>query len=237
MFRLGWSLMKRIGPRARLRRRLADQFLHGEGIEIGALHNPLPTSARVQYVDRLSRVDLRSQYPELAAFPLVDPDIVDDGEKLTKIADGSLDFIIANHFIEHCEDPIGTLKTFATKLRPGGALYLAVPDKRYNFDRVRPSTTFDHLMADHADGGAASRWDHYAEFARLGSRSGAMPEAQAEARAQKLMSERYSIHFHAWTFEEFCEVLEKVTPSEIPSLSLSQCTANGKEGVFILHRD
>ncbi len=74
LLRRGWSLMKRLGPRARARRKLADQYLHGEGIEIGALHNPLPTSAHVKYVDRLSRADLRRHYPELAAFPVVDPD-------------------------------------------------------------------------------------------------------------------------------------------------------------------
>ncbi len=232
--RRGWSLIKRLGPRARVRRRLADQYLRGEGIEIGALHNRLPTAAKVKYVDRLSRTDLRRHYPELAAFPVVDPDIVDDGERLTKIADGSQDFIIANHFIEHCEDPIGTLKTFAAKLRPGGTIYMAVPDKRYTFDRARPSTTFEHLLEDHEDSGAASRRGHYLEFAKLAATPKVLPQDQAEALAEKQMAERYSIHFHVWTFEEFGSFMDRLTLDELPQLSVSHRLANGDEGIFVL---
>lgn len=236
VLRLGWSILKRIGPRARMRRKLANQYLRGDGIEIGALHNPLPTFARVRYVDRLSRKDLRRHYPELAAFPVVDPDIVDDGERLTKIADGSLDFIIANHFIEHCEDPIGTLKTFAAKLRPGGTIYLAVPDKRHTFDRARPSTTIEHLQRDNTDGGRASRWGHYLEFAQLAATSRVLSQDAAELLAGKQMAERYSIHFHVWNFEEFGCFLEQMTGSGLSTLSLSHRVANGDEGIFILRR-
>lgn len=46
---------------------LADRFLRGDGIEIGALHRPvpLPEGATVRYVDRLYTDDLRSEYNEL----------------------------------------------------------------------------------------------------------------------------------------------------------------------------
>src|SRR5438309_632310 len=52
---------------------IAAIFLRGDGIEIGALHQPLPVpaSARVKYVDRMTVADLRRQYEELAAEPLV----------------------------------------------------------------------------------------------------------------------------------------------------------------------
>ena len=156
---------KRFTLRAMKRRSIAAKYLHGDGIEIGALHNPLRTKARVKYVDRLSRAELLRHYPELAVVRVVDPDIVDDGETLTKIPDGSQDFIIANHFIEHCENPIGTLQTFAAKLRARGVVYMVVPDKKHTFDRRRPSTTIEHLETDYRDNGAGSRWGHYCEFA------------------------------------------------------------------------
>jgi SAM-dependent methyltransferase len=237
LLRRGWSLIKRLGPRARARRKLADQYLRGNGIEIGALHNPLPTSANVKYVDRLSRTELRRHYPELAAFPVVDPDIVDDGERLVKVDDSSMDFIIANHFIEHCEDPIGTLRTFAAKLRPGGTIYMAVPDKQHTFDRARPSTTFEHLQSDHADGGAASRWSHYLEFAQLAATSTVLPQAQAEALAHKQMDEHYSIHFHVWTKSEFQAFLESARETHLSQLTLIESITNGDEGIFILRRE
>src|SRR5262245_49212308 len=64
------------------RRRIASEFLTGDGIEIGALHQPLEISAtaHVEYVDRMTVPELRRLYPELADKPLVEPDIIDNGE-------------------------------------------------------------------------------------------------------------------------------------------------------------
>ena len=75
------------------RTRIAKRYLSGQGIEIGALHDPLPLprSARVRYVDRLSVSELRAHYPELEQEPLVRVDIIHDGQRLTKIADASID--------------------------------------------------------------------------------------------------------------------------------------------------
>ena len=66
---------------------LARQYLRGKGIEIGALHLPLvlPGRAHVNYVDRMTVEELRKQYPELRAYPLVEPVIIDDGENIAKI--------------------------------------------------------------------------------------------------------------------------------------------------------
>ena len=102
-----------------LRNVLADTFLAGEGIEIGGLHIPLrvPRSVRLRYVDRMPAAELRRQYPELANEKLVPIHIIDDGERLATFEDDSQDFIIANHFIEHTQDPIGTIKRFLQVLR------------------------------------------------------------------------------------------------------------------------
>src|SRR5438094_350863 len=87
---------------------IANKYLKGEGIEIGALHSPLqvPPSVCVKYVDRMTVPDLRKQYPELDGLELVNTDIIDDGERLDSIQDSTQDFVIANHFIEHCQNPM-----------------------------------------------------------------------------------------------------------------------------------
>ncbi|HEX8845569.1 MAG TPA: hypothetical protein VF791_13035 [Pyrinomonadaceae bacterium] len=56
---------------------IANTYLKGNGIEIGALHNPLktPQDARVKYVDKRRVAELREQYRELEASPLVPVDI------------------------------------------------------------------------------------------------------------------------------------------------------------------
>ena len=228
--------LKALGPRARARRTIADRHLRGSGLEIGALHNPLRTSADVRYVDRFSKADLRRHYPELSALPVVEPDIIDDGETLTSVPDGSQDFIIANHFIEHCEDPVGTLATLTRRLRPGGILYMAVPDKRYTFDRARPSTTWEHLELDHADGGVASRREHYEEFAGMVTLGGKGTVEAVRAKADEQEAVRHSIHFHVWTTDEFVDFLGRVRRAAVPDLDLVEAVRNGDETIFVLRR-
>src|SRR4051812_13463326 len=184
------------------RRELAAEFLRGNGIEIGGLHLaiPMPAGASVRYVDRITVPELREHYPELDDWDLVSVDIVDDGEVLATIEDGSVDFIIANHFLEHCEDPIRTIETHLRKLRPGGVLFYAVPDKRYTFDFRRPRTPISHVVSDHENGPEASRAEHYLEWVRLVDSEEDLPDEQAIRRhAEKLEAEGYSIHFHVWT--------------------------------------
>lgn len=191
------------------RMRIAKRYLSGEGIEIGALHNPLPVprSARIRYVDRLPVPELRVHYPELEHEPLVQVDILDDGERLTKIPDSSLDFVVANHFLEHTEDPLGTLLNAFRVLRPGGVLYLALPDKRHTFDSDRPVTPFEHLLSDFHQGPQVSRRDHFEEWARLVEH---VAEDEVPRRAERLMEQDYSIHFHVWTQREALELLMAV---------------------------
>lgn len=189
-----------------VRRDIAFQYLKGEGIEIGALHAPLqvPDSVKVHYVDRMSVSDLRKQYPELATVNLVEADIVDNGETLSSIADNSWDFAIANHMIEHCQNPIGALENFLRVVKPGGLVYMGVPDKRYTFDIDRPLTSLDHLIRDYKEGPEWSKLGHYEEYVRLVDKT---PEEQVAARMQLLLDIDYSIHFHVWTSETFPEML------------------------------
>jgi len=193
------------------RRRLARKFLSGSGIEIGALHLPLavPSRVNVRYVDRMDKPQLREEYPELATLDLVDVDVIDDGETLATFADRSVDFVIANHMIEHTQNPIATIRTHARVLKPGGTLFMAVPDKRYTFDVERPVTTLDHLIADEENGPELSKDAHYEEYARFISQT---PGATTEERKQWLLDHDYSIHFHVWTPAAFAELLTYLQP-------------------------
>jgi SAM-dependent methyltransferase len=235
-------------PRAKLRRFatdrfgipftravLARRFIRGSGIEIGALHNPLrlPRRAQVRYVDRLPVAELRRQYPELEHETLVDVDIIDDGERLGSVADGSQDFVIANHFLEHSEDPIGALVNMFRVLGAGGILYLAVPDKRFTFDVKRPTTPIEHLLDDHRHGAERSRRAHFEEWALLVDD---VPKPEIEGHVEDLLARNYSIHFHVWTQPDVLELLVALRNEFGVSYDLEVAVRNGHENVFVLRK-
>ncbi|MFM7423407.1 MAG: methyltransferase domain-containing protein [Elainella sp.] len=204
----GAKLSKPMGEdRLTVRWTVACQYLKGDGIEIGALHSPLavPEIARVKYVDRLTVPQLRIQYRDLADQPLVEVDIVDNGETLATIAESSQDFVIANHFLEHCQNPLKALENMLRVLRPGGLLYLAIPDKRYSFDATRPTTTLDHIWRDYQEGPEWSRQDHFTDWVKYVN--GVTEAAEIQRHVAHLMEIDYSIHYHVWTEAEIVEIL------------------------------
>lgn len=198
--------------RKTIREDIALWFLRGDGIEIGALDFPLrlPREARVRYVDYLGERGLREAHHATlqAGRPLVVPDVVDDGSRLSSFADASLDFVVANHMLEHVEDPIATLEHQLRVLRSGGILYLSLPDARESFDAPRPRTTVEHLLRDHDEGPAVSRREHYEECARfIEGHSGEI----LERRVEEMEAESLRPHFHVWepkTFAGFLSVLD-----------------------------
>lgn len=219
------------------------QHLHGRGIEIGALHKPLPIDNPkvdlIQYVDRLPLEELRQHYPELNDLPLVEPEILDEGGELSRIPDQSLDFIIANHLFEHLENPLRALEIWCRKLRRKGVIYLAIPDKRYTFDKDRDLTSIEHLLYDYEappEERGMLNHQHYVETAEIiEKRVG----KDAQQRVESLESLSYSIHHHVWTYDSFLELLdfviqERDIPLEIIDHSPPQ--PGGDEYIFILRK-
>jgi predicted SAM-dependent methyltransferase len=215
--------------------RLARRYLRGSGLEIGALHCPLrvPSGVSVRYVDRMDVAALHRHYPELPVKKLVPVDLIDDGEKLDSQADASADFIIANHFIEHTEDPLGALASHLRVIRPGGILYLAVPDRRHTFDAARPPTDIEHVVADHVEGPERSRRAHLKEWAQLVEQ---VAPAEVPARVHALQETNYSIHFHVWTTEEFTALLDHARLKDKLPFTVEALEPNGHEFIAILRR-
>jgi SAM-dependent methyltransferase len=225
------------GDRFVVREDLARRYLTGKGIEIGAGFWPLrvPPGVSVSYVDRLSREDLVRANRAVAVGANLDPgaippvDVVDDAERLEKVGDASQDFVVANHFLEHAEDPITALGNLLRVLRPNGVLYLTLPDARRSFDAGRPRTSVEHLLRDHDEGPQASRQEHYEEWAR---HIEGTPEDQVPARAAEFARDGAKHHFHVWELEDFLALLRAV---ELPcDLELAQ--ANHEEFAVILRR-
>lgn len=115
----------------------------GRGLEFGPLTSPLVGrhEGAIEYVDHATAAELRRKYaadPQVDIGRIVEVDhVLDAGELPASIPAAAYDYVVACHVFEHLPDPLGWLAQVADRLRPGGLLCLAVPDKRFTFDRLR----------------------------------------------------------------------------------------------------
>ncbi|MCU1257349.1 MAG: Methyltransferase type 11 [Bryobacterales bacterium] len=214
---------------------LASKFLSGSGIEIGALQRalPVPSSCVVRYIDRMPFCDLVTHYPELASVPVQQPDLIDDGELLLHIADASQDFVIANHFFEHCKNPIHTLLNFARVLAPGGVLFMAVPDKRYTKDVLRLCTPYRDLLEAFRTGRREGLGVLHQEWAEH------WENASGEAifdRAKELEASGYSIHYNVWALSGLLEFLISAKRDVQLPFEIASVVSAENEVILILTR-
>jgi hypothetical protein len=196
---------------------IAKTYISGNGIEIGALHRRVrvPKKARVKYVDRWSVPELREQCPELSFHWLPRVDIIDNGELLRTIGDSTQDFVIANHFLEHCQNPIGAISNML---------------RRYTFDMDRPVTTIDHLLKDYEQGPEWSKRQHVEEWAR------AVDESQRDKEIALLMDLDCSIHYHVWTQTELLELMTVLKRRLGFQFDLELFFKTGDEAIFVLRK-
>jgi SAM-dependent methyltransferase len=187
---------------------LAKRYLRGRGIECGALQKPLRVrrGTRVVYVDRLTRPQARQHYPELAKMRLTSPHVVGEVERLP-VGDRRLDFYIGNHLLEHARDALGGLEEMLRVVRPGGVVYVSIPDGGNPLDRHRAVTALAHHLADHEAGGdrSASDREHYVDY--VTSAHAELAPVEREALTARYVAQGYSIHFHVFDEETFRALL------------------------------
>ena len=240
------------------RKIISATFLKGSGIEIGAFASPLeaPSGASVTYIDKYN-LDALDASHKIAGLTLADfgvdiasiirPDIVDDGECLTKIGDYSQDFVIANHVLEHFEDPIKGFKNMLRVLKHNGILYLSLPEMRHSFDQTRQPTPFSHILRDYESGPAWSRDTAYAEFAKIfaahGMDKGLFPRCTGQRLklfedklATELNQANFSIHFHAWTMDGMLDMFLNIKRVFKISFEMKLAIKNNDEVVFVFQK-
>lgn len=180
--------------------------LSGRGLEIGPLHRPMVKheGMHVEYLDRHSVAELKVKYSELGDLPLVEPDIIDDAETMQTVPSAVYDFVVAAHVIEHMRNPLGALENWARVLKPGGLLYLVVPDKRATFDYRRVRTLHEHLVLDYRCPSLERDFDHYLEYVvQVDGQRGEFAFCQAE----KLAQASYPIHYHVFLPDDIVRLL------------------------------
>ncbi|SRR5581483_7946470 len=129
---------------------MAHSYLDGlSGIEIGgSAHNPF--GLKTWNVDFSAGTDTIFKQNEVKlAGESLHVDVVAPGDVLP-FADGSLDFVLSSHVMEHFFDPIKALKEWRRVVRPGGFIFGIVPHKERTFDLERPRTPLQELIDRHS---------------------------------------------------------------------------------------
>ena len=175
----------------------------------------------------------------MARYPV---ERVDDAETLATFANQSLDFIVANHVLEHVTNFVGTLATFARTLRRGGVVFFALPDRRFcPEDERRPTTPPHHLLEDFV-GGPAARGASYIEHVMEAIRShpGHQPtsDERLRQRAQHLVATNASSGHHAHTFttESLALTLARARTAGALPLALVVLRQVGNENIVVLRK-
>lgn len=210
--------------------------LFGKGLEIGPLHRPMVRhdGMEIDYIDRCTVAELREHYPELRELPLVEPDIIGDAETLAGVPNGKYDFLISAHVIEHMKNPLGSLEQWCRVVKPGGLLYIIVPDKRMIFDKKRVRTNLEHIILDYQEPSAERDYEHFLDYAvHVHDKRG----LAAIEEADRLLKIDYSIHFHVFIPSDVIRLLnwfsENVRPIEILE---GPCMAPGSDEFHFLVR-
>lgn len=186
----------------------AGKWLRGTGIEIGA-HNLPIKGIRPFYVDR---------FLEYAGSKCL-ADVISDGTVLP-FHEKSLDYIASSHLIEHLPNPILALSEWCKLLRPGGVIFMVVPDRRFTFDHRRERTLLSHLMDDFERGTTDSDPTHIEEFIDNVDLHMMMPHVEPVdfARVRRELKQTYlakskdgkevPIHFHVFEKEDIIELVQ-----------------------------
>ena len=245
---------------------LGDATKASRIIEIGPSHAPIaPKSAgwHTTIVDHASQADLRAKYASFGVdLDAIEPvDFVWAGGRLDTAVPpphhASFDRLIASHVIEHIPDFVTFFTAAQTLLTSAGALVLAVPDKRYCFDALKPLSTTGDILAAHNPHGAgrhtrrtlfnqvaysvamdgASAWgQHPVHTPRF---MNSLPDAIAFHAAASEAPDSPYVDAHAWQFtpSAFQLAILELAEAGLIDWRVTDCSpAQGSEFIVTLHR-
>jgi len=132
----------------------------------------------VETLDYTTADSLREKYRSLDIDiqRIEEVDYVSDGGSLCSAAPrrGEYDFVFSSHVLEHAVDIVDYLKSCECSIKEDGVVVLALPDKRFTFDVLRPPSTAGQVLEAHGISAtrhsAAAVYDFQSSFAKLDGR-------------------------------------------------------------------
>ena len=190
------------------REEAARKWCRGCGTEIGAFTSPIPGISPI-YVDKFQEYANEKTnaqyYGDACELPF---------------QNDSLDYVASSHVLEHTANPVQALLEWFRVLKPGGIVFMVVPDKNATFDSPRKVTPADHLIQDYlncADDTDPTHIDDFvygvswAEFAPQDPEEDWDRKRDELARSYREATARgniINIHFHVFSPESLKELIE-----------------------------
>lgn len=148
-----------------LRRRVINYRLYQElfynkcGIEIGGpsafFNNEVPIYIQIKSLDGVNFSSSTIWEGELLEGEnykygkgKIGYQFICDAVNLDKIGSAKYDFVLSCNNLEHIANPFKALTEWLRIIKPGGLLFLVLPNKNNNFDHNRSITTMVHLLED-----------------------------------------------------------------------------------------
>ena len=182
---------------------LSEVYVRGNGLEIGAFHNPFPYNpfqTTMTYLDKKTTEETQKMAHEDKNLgprtKVVTVNIVDCGETLGKIQDNFYDFLIASHQLEHCYDPLVAIENHLRVIKKNGLCIYLLPDHKNPIDCNRQISDITHLHF-HEDF-EEDRIDHYFEYLTVVDHLG---EEEAHKVAREKLERNDDIHFHVFDWK------------------------------------
>ena len=189
---------------------LITQFCVGQGIEIGPGKNPLCNRANTILLDRFT------DNPD--ANPA--PDVVADAANIP-IRDGTFNFLMSSHMLEHHQDTIRTLYEWKRVLAKRGIMFLILPHAALTIDKHRAITSLQHHIDDYATLGGTVDHSHFSEMKEGWSKLENFDELRLEFEKEWKMDvwdwggrlKHAVLHHHVWTQNEVVDLFRYVGSS------------------------
>lgn len=190
----------------------------GAVLEIGPFYCPRLRGTGIKYFDILDQNQSRERAAMLGLDPAGCPpiDYVSPTGDL-RMVDEKFDAVFSSHCIEHQPDLIRHLCDVAGLLRPGGAYFLIIPDKRYCFDHFHPASTLTEICE--AEGRTITTEaiisrnyrgmaHNYSKLHWLGWHGDRLNDSKGEAAAMASIGRGEYVDVHNWAFtpESFQEI-------------------------------
>ncbi|MDM8564353.1 class I SAM-dependent methyltransferase [Candidatus Halobeggiatoa sp. HSG11] len=184
-------------------------FLNGNGLEIGACHQPatIPDNCTIEYCDANSKEETVKLFPELDINTLVEVEHICDLDKdgLSIFPTEYFDFVILNHVIEHVANPIKVVEELFRVVKNDGYVVISAPDKDFTFDKERALTPFAHLREEYENNVNFVTDEHYIDFLKAVHPNAYKQGPDKLSKHINTVKKRRE-HAHVWdskTFDEF----------------------------------